>query len=98
MHFFIGDGSHYMIGVPMRDLSNPEWEALDEDTRKALHDAKLFTGKRPEGHIDTHPDKVAEAAEARTAPRKTETGVAGPLTPVTEIVEVPAAAAPAKGG
>lgn len=49
MMYYVGDGSRYFPGVPMRDLSNDEWQAIPEPDRQALLDAGLFSTKKPSG-------------------------------------------------
>lgn len=44
---YIGDGSHYFPGVPMRDLTQDEWDALPAKVKTALIKAKLFDAKAP---------------------------------------------------
>lgn len=46
--FYIGDGTSYYPGVPMRNLTQTEWQALSPEVREALLNSKLFSGKEPE--------------------------------------------------
>jgi len=39
---FVGDGRRYMIGVPSRDLTADEWDALGERMQAALIEVGLF--------------------------------------------------------
>lgn len=61
-HFYVGNGTAYIPGVPMRDLTNAEWDELDEPVRKALRDAKIFTGRRP---ADQPPEEQSAARKAQ---------------------------------
>ena len=44
---YIGDGTAYFPGVPMRDLEQDEWDALSDNIKTALVAAKLFDAKAP---------------------------------------------------
>lgn len=47
MMYYIGDGSRYFPGAPMRDMSDEEWKAIPERDRQAMLDAGLFSAKKP---------------------------------------------------
>ena len=38
---YIGDGA-YLEGVPARDMTSTEWDALDKDARALLLKARIF--------------------------------------------------------
>jgi len=38
---YIGEGAYWQ-GVPARDLTDDEWQALSENTRKLLLDLRLY--------------------------------------------------------
>jgi hypothetical protein len=39
---YTGDGTSVWMGVPMRDLTSAEWDALDNATQEALVKQGLF--------------------------------------------------------
>jgi hypothetical protein len=65
-HYYIGDGSRYVPGIPMRDLTDAEWRALPENLRKAA--AKLFSTK----NSNEEPDKPKKSAVQAAEPAKSE--------------------------
>jgi hypothetical protein len=67
--FYIGDGSLTWPGVPMRDHSKEEWDALAPSIQAALQKAKLFSRRKSTG------EKQADMGlEADTATVATNTG------------------------
>lgn len=52
MMYYVGDGSRYFPGVPMRDMSKEEWEVIPEHDRQALVNAGLFSTKKPAAKVE----------------------------------------------
>lgn len=52
---YTGDGNEYIYGVPMRDMTDDEWNALPEDGRVIAIASGLF---EPEIDNETEPESV----------------------------------------
>lgn len=84
-----GDGNEHINGVPLRDLSEEEWQHLDAETREAVRRTRRGDGK-PLYDVST---------DREMAGRATRSGKDAPAAPepaVAPAEEPPAT--PAEGG
>jgi hypothetical protein len=62
---YTGDGTTYVEGVPARDLTRAEWNALTAEQKKAVRSSGLY--ERAAGRQDDEPDEGAEEQPADDA-------------------------------
>lgn len=58
---YLGQGKAFLSGVPARDMTLDEWEALDEDLRKVALALGLYKIETVSSHEAKAQDESAEA-------------------------------------
>lgn len=68
---YVGAGSFYH-GIPARDLSQAEYEALTEDQRKLVREGSLYRHEKDDAVAGAAADEAAPAQDAREPKKEGE--------------------------
>lgn len=60
---FIGDGSRFMNGVPMRDLTRAEWAAFTHEQQAQVRSSGLYHDTDMSGHAQDAFNQVQRASD-----------------------------------